>query len=711
MALDPRYTTTETLEPLLLDKDSGEPLANGTITFYEDNNRTVPKLVYELVNLSTNPSGPPNYTYQALPNPVILSANGTIQDNNGNNVALYYFPWDSFAEDANVQLYYVVVKNSLGTPQFTREGWPNFFGETIPASIAGNVTNQLSNPQFAQVLFVPGKTLTISAGGAGTNVTQIAPDWTLTTVFTGAGNITVTQTPVAGTSQYPNNPPYTLDFVASVNIGSATLSQRLLNSPDIWSPATGASNGFIAASILLGPATNVTITYAPSQATAGNPQTILTANNILGVYTQFNNTVQLLPAANTDTGSTGYVDIKINLPNFGASSISNVSVAGLPTLIPNIGYLQTPVNRQIDQLFNYYNALLQQKPIPSWLVGWDFPLNPQQFLGPNVGPIASGANTSWYGWDQTILFQSINSGITIQQAAYGALEVTAVQNNCQFALIQYLKAEVQDILNGRLSVNVAAFSNVVGGLGGTVSLWVTTDGSLPVVSSGTNHSIVATLSAAGKPATFNGSWTEITRSGLGDATFTVTASPNANTRYNDYGFSGWDFQANPGAITFFAVVVGFAAVPNTKAAFFGSVSLVHGDIPTRPAAFSYSKSFLDCAYYYQKSFADATVPAQAVGSETGETFIAQVTPTGSLGVGPEITLQIPMVNVPAITLFNAVNANAQVHDYTVPNDWTGTTTNNITAKSFRVVGQAQAPAQPGNTVAVHWVADARLGVV
>lgn len=133
MALDSRYVTTTSLEEIFVDKDTGELLANGTITFYEDDNRAVPKLVYELTG------APPNYTYTAFPNPITLSSVGTVQDNGGTNTPIYYFPYDA---NGDVQLYYIVVKNSDGVVQFTREGFPNTTsGGGLPSNIIDQDTN------------------------------------------------------------------------------------------------------------------------------------------------------------------------------------------------------------------------------------------------------------------------------------------------------------------------------------------------------------------------------------------------------------------------------------------------------------------------------------------------------------------------------------------------------------------------------------------
>ena len=115
MNLDPRYLIAPALEHAYIDKKSGLPLANGIIAFYQDKQRTVLKPIYTL-------SGDPSHTYVALPNPLRLSAVGTIQDANGNNVLPCYFPYD---EQGNVELYYITVESMDGQLQFTREAWPN----------------------------------------------------------------------------------------------------------------------------------------------------------------------------------------------------------------------------------------------------------------------------------------------------------------------------------------------------------------------------------------------------------------------------------------------------------------------------------------------------------------------------------------------------------------------------------------------------------
>jgi hypothetical protein len=605
--LDSRYVISRDLEPLLVDKDSGGPLSGGRVFFYEDLNRNTLKPIYELTG------APPNYTYTLLPNPIVLSSLGTIQNNNGDNVALYYFPWTSTAIDAVLDLYFVEVFNSNGVPQFTRQAWPNYFGEQGGVTSSGvYLPNLIANPQFAFVSFIPGTTITIISTGAQTLVNQIAPEWTLTVTFSAVGSITVTQNPVAGTSQYPTNPPFTLDITPISNVTAVTLTQTLKNTPDIWSPATGGMNGFIATNITLGNNTSATVTYAPSQATAGNPQTLLTTTNLSGAYRQFSNTVQLLPAANTDTGATGFVNINIVLSPTNPSSLTSVQVVGIETNIINVPYQQVPARYQQADLVDVITTNLAYKPIPSYLVGWDFPLNPAQPLGSAIAAFASGANTSNYFWDQTIIFQSATSGIASSRGTNGCLTLTAT-NTTQFALVQYLEQSVaRMILNDRNASNVAAFTNQVGGLLCNVSLWYTTDANLP--SAGAGNSIVASLDAFGRIATIHGTWTQVPRfPGPQDARFTIGPSPNT-TNFNNYGFSGWDLQgiAATNTATFFAIVVGSGVLNAGQTVNFDSISLVPGDIPTRPAPETGSIAQQRCMHYYEMSFEPGTVPATGI---------------------------------------------------------------------------------------------------
>lgn len=696
MALDPRYVTAVSLEPYFVDKDTGAPLSGGIVSFWQDNARTVPKLVYELSG------APPNYTYTALPNPLILSSVGTFQDTAGNNIAVYYFPYDA---NGNLQLYYITVMNSMGVEQFTREAWPNVTGNEIQNLSQANISNQLTNPQFANVLFIPSAPLVITVTGAGTLNVNIAPGWTLNITSSAAGSVTVTQNSISGVTAYPYNPPYTLTITPGLNVTGLTLTQTLSHNPDIWSPQAGAQDGYIATSILLAPLSSVSIQYAPS---TGAPQTILNANNLTGVYTEFSNTVQLAAAANPDNATIGFVNIVIVLPPANPTTLGSVQVVGLESN-ETIVYEQTTVNRQIDQMFNYFNPLLQFKPIQSHLTGWDFSLNPSQPLGDAIASQATGNNTSYYTWDQTILYQSVTNSLAVSRGSAGtagSFRLTASANT-QFAIIQYLNTvESINALVNRLSSVVVANTNQAA-LPCTISLWFTAAGALPNVNPGTNLSIVSTLTAAGKPATFNGAWTEVTRNILQDATFTVTPG------FHNFGFSGWDATAilAANAVTFMAVVVGFGVLTAGNSIEIDSVSLVPGDIPTIPGVQKAQAVLSECQYYYSKSFPSTVVPIQNLGENTGELiFIAAR--AGATGLASQsVFFPVEMRATPIMTGYSPEFANAQCYDESAPGVCTNTIFSYSSTKSFAIQCSGNAGTIIGNSIGLHWTADARLGIV
>jgi len=200
---------------------------------------------------------------------------------------------------------YVLSSTTAGATSWIANG-------STPSNIVheGSITNQISNPQFTDILFNNNFSYSISYTGSETTTVTIAPNWDLILVHTGAGSVTVSRTAIAGNANYISNPPYTLNVVPGVNLTSITLRQRLSNNPDIWSPITTGSAGYIYGSVVCSNNNTILMRYAPS---SGTGQTIFTATNSSGVYAQLNGTVQLIQGDNTDTSTSGYVDILISL--------------------------------------------------------------------------------------------------------------------------------------------------------------------------------------------------------------------------------------------------------------------------------------------------------------------------------------------------------------------------------------------------------------
>lgn len=143
MAINPALLVADsTLQDYLVDKDTGLPLTNGTLTFYQDNSRTTLKNVYYQVgNVG-------NYSYVTFPNPLDLGAAGTIVDNDGNDAKLFYYPF-SEADNATPQAYYITCVNSAGKNQFVRQDWPpGGGGSLVPANQTVTFRNLISNSEF-----------------------------------------------------------------------------------------------------------------------------------------------------------------------------------------------------------------------------------------------------------------------------------------------------------------------------------------------------------------------------------------------------------------------------------------------------------------------------------------------------------------------------------------------------------------------------------
>ena len=148
----------------------------------------------------------------------------------------------------------------------------------------------------------------------------------------------------------------------------------------------------------------------------------------------------------------------------GNVQLTNIQVTGQTTQIADFTisdvppFLEETYERTVDHEFHVYKPKLSYKPIPSYLVGWDFPLNPGQFAGRSIAAQAVGAGKSYYAWDQTILFQSANSGITAAGTTTGALNLTAAATT-NMAMIQYLdQVQAAKILQDEISCNLYANS-------------------------------------------------------------------------------------------------------------------------------------------------------------------------------------------------------------------------------------------------------------
>jgi hypothetical protein len=130
------------LQDYLVDKATGEALTAGVVTCYKDNSRNTLKNWYYQSGVY------PNYTYIALPNPLTLSAAGTIVDESGNDVLPMFYPFAE-SDHSTRETYYITVVNSTGTSQFTRQNFPFEGTPSGPVTIATpTLQNTIINNRF-----------------------------------------------------------------------------------------------------------------------------------------------------------------------------------------------------------------------------------------------------------------------------------------------------------------------------------------------------------------------------------------------------------------------------------------------------------------------------------------------------------------------------------------------------------------------------------
>lgn len=594
MALNTNYVVGINLNDYFVDKDTGLPLSGGTITFYHDNNRSVGKYAYMLSG------SPPNYTYLQLPNPITLSSSGTIIVGDTNQ-AVYFYPYDN---EMNLDLYYVVVRDIDGNVQLVRQGWPNVAPQASPVgSTSGETDNQIINGQFHEVLFNPDAGITYSWTGAIVNqIFNVAPGWELIVSASGDGAIEVAQLPLAGNLNINTNPPYALTVLPEgANISSIRLRQTLYQNPGIW------ANNFLSAFMLIASFDSINHTIQMNYGTSvpDVPQTVLSGTTGTSGYNSIAGIVSIPASANTAQPPNSFTYIDVVLPTSGFVGVSSVQVLPVENNGTPQAYIQNSINKDASDLFYYYNPLIQQVPVPSITQGWDFKVNPSQWgssFSATTGP-------SHYVWDQTIVWQSSDNLVSAAKDSTGELNIV-LGSTGQFALVQYLSMADMHILlaNGWSSI-INAFTSDISGARGTLSFWYTTDVSLPNV--GSNLSLILTMDANGKPATFNGNWTELPNELLGNARFILPQSSNYNPAPSV--LNGWSQPLRTVSIsaTYCAIVVGFAPLP-AQTLRFDSISVTPGALARPFAPLSYALTLAQMKYYWEQSYE----PGVAAGTIT-----------------------------------------------------------------------------------------------
>lgn len=634
------------------------------------------------------------YSNVAWRNPIQFLGNGTLPNN------IYFDPNTVYRLEFR-QNNGIVPPSQQDPLIYLVENYdPGSGGSTPSDTVSFSTDNQITNPQFALINFGTPSSPTFTYTGSASSLPSpinFAPGWFLNLV--GTGTVTLTQVPINSTvNPNPTNASYALQIQLSGSWTGAYLSQRFAANGVQWA-GTYVSTQIMG---LTGFAPeNISSILIDSQ---GNTTPLLPTTALTEAFNSYPNVTLLGASADTDLPPTAYTEYRIILPypfcNITLSSIQLVS-GDVDVAYP---YEQTTIERQIDHTFHVAQPALNFKPIKSWLVGWDFPLNPAQFNGRSVGAQAIGANTGFYAWDQTIVFQSVTNSVGVSGDTANNLKLTPTTTT-QIGLIQYLNgAVVNDMLNQSMSVNVRALS--AANINATVSLWYTSNANVPTLPA----TFISTLDANGHPQSVVSGWTEVPKQNTNTGKITISASSD----FIDIPLSYWDLddQTLSQSATFFAISICTASITNTNNITFSSISCIPGQIATRPSPQTLSEVLNDCQYFYQKSFVQGLVPATNVGFGNGETWFIQNTGATTAGAILPVRFVTPMRVSPTVTLYNPAATNNFIRNVSVSADFSVSTPDQVNTNGFYAGGTTPGSgSQIGNLIAVNWTANALLGSV
>jgi hypothetical protein len=452
MALDERFIISEPLQQQFVDRDSGLPLSFGTLEFFRDKDRGTGKNVYQITGTD------PNYSYVSMGAILTLNGSGQIVNSLNTPVALYLYPFfnpPGSEVQGDVDLYYVVAKNSDGIIQWTRQAWPNLTAASDPTKDGVPVENQIANPQFTRTFINPNATQRYAVSGSVDAVFKFAPDWEF--VISGTGNVIIERKQVDGNLGIPTSPAYVLDVNVSAGITKCQMRQRMFKNSGLW--ASTSLQPIFLSSAVVGKSEGVNdgplkMFYQESGGINSTfPVEIMDVLLSIGGYQEFQGTTDdPIPAStNPDLSDSAYIDILVDFGEASHVSISSVQVVpSLTSTSPDIiQYDVRTANREQALLGDYYIPALERKRTESLLTGWDFPVSPFQLGDTGTVPLLADQT---YITDQTIAGATSFTMAWSRATDTGGIEFQAADFNNAFYIMQYLDgAEAKKILTNRMS--------------------------------------------------------------------------------------------------------------------------------------------------------------------------------------------------------------------------------------------------------------------
>lgn len=723
MALpSPYYIACFPLQEYFVDKDTGFPLAAGKLEFYSDPAYTVPKDVYmQKFNPITNV-----YDFQNVGSIVTLSSVGTPQYL-GTDFIPFLLPYTSLdqGQPGDIELYFVKVLSSTGVLQFTRQGWPpNFTNETNTGNTFQPSANIITNAQFSSIIFNIDPS-SVSGGFQttvnGNNVvTPIGPGWDLVTTSAAPATVVLKQVSVIGAIY--GTPAYAIQIQTDANVSSATLRQRIVNSPTLLYGSYVST--FLQARTIGSSNQPVKMYYRPT----GGATSHLILDGITASAGQWTPIVNIQPDGTAvqidnvanNTG-TGYIDIDIELPVNQTIEITAVQIVTVESESDQILYVSQSTPEDTNTSYWYDKPNLEYKPISSYTLGWNWPLNPCQELGSTVTAVANNPGLSRYVADETIVFQNVNSAFACTFGSPGMIVNNTADTS--FAIIKYFEgARAQTILSTPLCVQLKA-GNATGSATdviANVSIWWTADATLPDMKSANYYSLVSAVDNTTGVATVggggvHGNWTELPRGNLGKAAVNLKTAG-----VPIYNFSGWQQADNTPSNTakYCAIVISVSKLTAGTTCTFEYCTLNAGYIPTSPAATSFGENLAALQQFYEKSY-NLNVLAGTVTTTGAYVFpnpYVSVLPSYCIGITTpykQSKRKNPTYSPSPATYSNLAiyaTATGALHDLS---DSTGTNRpiQSVTSSSnsFWFTWDSSATVL-NSTMSFQWVANARLGI-
>lgn len=249
----PLLVASPTLQDLLVDKDTGLPLAGGIVTFYKDDSRQQFKNVYYQTGT------PGAYNYIPTSNPMTLTAIGTFADPAGNDIIPFFYPYDESTEDQTPQAYYVTVDSAAAIRQFTREGFPFIPASAEASAGQQDLVNLIPNGQFQAHNLLPNNTFPNGTTSNIPNVLPLPPASTLVSTYVIAqggacgwyfikdrastSTETITFPQIGFNENISGRPQYAIRIASNGTGGTNTLKQLRVRFPNVNIFSPGVQGG------------------------------------------------------------------------------------------------------------------------------------------------------------------------------------------------------------------------------------------------------------------------------------------------------------------------------------------------------------------------------------------------------------------------------------------------------------------------------------